>query len=154
MLATDCCGGCQRVMLDQGPRITVCFLSLLTTTGPSPAQALHLPLQRVLLSKAEARSSALCSHTPSATPGFFLRKSPTMEVGPSNAQATLAHYWDDATDTLTGDQNTPITSAEGRSEASMLPTLMYGAVATVVFFWLGHWINAWRRARREKAFNL
>ncbi|KAF8759757.1 hypothetical protein RHS01_02061 [Rhizoctonia solani] len=50
-----------------------------------------------------------------------------MESEPSSAQATLAHYWDDAVDTL---------------------------AATVAVFWLGHWLNVWRKTRREKAFNL
>ncbi|KAH7344006.1 hypothetical protein B0J17DRAFT_199169 [Rhizoctonia solani] len=73
---------------------------------------------------------------------------------PSSAQATLAHYWDDAADTLVGNQNAPVTTLIEPSEPSMLHTVLYGAAATVAIFWLGHWINVWRRTRREKAFNL
>lgn len=69
-----------------------------------------------------------------------------MEAGPSDAQATLAHYWDDDS------QPVPFTSVP--AETPVLQTLLYGAVATVVVFWLGQWINVWRRTRRERAFNL
>ncbi|KAJ1308435.1 hypothetical protein OPQ81_004140 [Rhizoctonia solani] len=71
----------------------------------------------------------------------------------SSAQATLAHYWDDAADTLAGNQSSPITPSTPY-EPSMLQTVLYGAAATVAIFWLGHWINVWRRNRREKTFNL
>ncbi|KAG8691720.1 hypothetical protein FRC11_012004 [Ceratobasidium sp. 423] len=69
-------------------------------------------------------------------------------------KATLAHYWDDAADTLAGNQSTPATTPIVPSEPSMLQTILYGAAATVAVFWLGHWISVWRRTRREKAFNL
>ncbi|CAE7183038.1 unnamed protein product, partial [Rhizoctonia solani] len=73
---------------------------------------------------------------------------------PSSAQATLAHYWDDAADTLAGNQSTPVTTAIAPSEPSVLHTILYGAAGIVAVFWLGHWVNVWRRTRREKAFNL
>ncbi|CAE6524882.1 unnamed protein product [Rhizoctonia solani] len=72
---------------------------------------------------------------------------------PSSAQATLAHYWDDAAETLAGNQSSSTTPI-APSESSMLHTVLYGAAATVAVFWLGHWINVWRKTRREKAFNL
>ncbi|CEL59343.1 hypothetical protein RSOLAG1IB_03276 [Rhizoctonia solani AG-1 IB] len=77
-----------------------------------------------------------------------------METEPSSAQATLAHYWDDAVDTLAGNHSESASSPLAPSEPSMLHTIMYGAAATVAVFWLGHWLNVWRKARREKAFNL
>ncbi|CAE6404741.1 unnamed protein product [Rhizoctonia solani] len=77
-----------------------------------------------------------------------------MEAEPSSAQATLAHYWDDAVDTLAGNHNEPVSSPLMPSEPSMLHTILYGAAATIAIFWLGHWVNVWRKTRREKAFNL
>ncbi|KAF8681084.1 hypothetical protein RHS04_03558 [Rhizoctonia solani] len=77
-----------------------------------------------------------------------------MESEPSSAQATLAHYWDDAVDTLAGNHSEPVSSPLVPSEPSMLHTVLYGAAATVAVFWLGHWLNVWRKTRREKAFNL
>ncbi|CUA70371.1 Zinc finger protein DZIP1L [Rhizoctonia solani] len=75
---------------------------------------------------------------------------------PSSAQATLAHYWDDAADALAGNQNSSATTTDptAPSEPSILQTILYGAAGVVAFFWLVHWANVWRRTRREKAFNL
>ncbi|KAG9127362.1 hypothetical protein FRC07_014658 [Ceratobasidium sp. 392] len=72
-----------------------------------------------------------------------------MEFEASSAQATLAHYWDDApTDTLVGAQELPIIVSEPNKWWSAL----YAFLIVIAIFWVYSYIDVWRRSQREKAF--
>ncbi|KAG8747441.1 hypothetical protein FRC10_001112 [Ceratobasidium sp. 414] len=72
-----------------------------------------------------------------------------MEFEASSAQATLAHYWDDApTDTLVGAQELPLI----KPEPGKLSTGIYALSIAIAIFLVGHYIMVWRRSQREKAF--
>lgn len=75
-----------------------------------------------------------------------------MEQGPSSAQATLAHYWDDVSnDTLIGVQDIPAIITE--SKARIAITTVFAPLAIIVLvYWIGHYAVGWRRSQREKAF--
>ncbi|KAG9081422.1 hypothetical protein FS749_007676 [Ceratobasidium sp. UAMH 11750] len=72
-----------------------------------------------------------------------------MEFEASSAQATLAHYWDDApTDTLVGAQELPI----AKSEPNHLSTTLYALGIVIVIYSIVNYFTAWRRSQREKTF--
>lgn len=75
-----------------------------------------------------------------------------MEPGPSSAQATLAHYWDDVSnDTLTGAQDIPAAITESKARVAI--TTVFAPLAILVFvYWIGHYAIGWRRSQREKTF--
>ncbi|KAG8727499.1 hypothetical protein FRC12_022458, partial [Ceratobasidium sp. 428] len=72
-----------------------------------------------------------------------------MEFEASSAQATLAHYWDDApTDTLAGAQEVLVAA----TEPNKLWTALYSLLIATAIYWVYHCIELWRRSQREKAF--
>ncbi|KAG9096982.1 hypothetical protein FRC06_008129 [Ceratobasidium sp. 370] len=72
-----------------------------------------------------------------------------MEFEASSAQATLAHYWDDAPiNTSVGDQDSPIT----KPEPSKWWTSIYALGIAIIIYLVGYCIMTRRRSQREKAF--
>ncbi|QRV87468.1 Zinc finger protein DZIP1L [Ceratobasidium sp. AG-Ba] len=75
-----------------------------------------------------------------------------MESEAFSAQATLAHYWDDApTDTLTGVKELPTVIA---SQPSAIWNGIYCVFATVAIYWVVQYAKASLRSRREKIAQL
>ncbi|QRW01641.1 hypothetical protein RhiLY_00638 [Ceratobasidium sp. AG-Ba] len=75
-----------------------------------------------------------------------------MESEAFSAQATLAHYWDDApADTLTGVKELPTVIA---SQPNAYSTFAYGLIIAIAIYCVVHYAKASLRSRREKIAQL